>query len=439
MKSKIKYLILGCILAVLAMTAIQGYFIYNTFILKQKEAQTLVRLELIKMEDKIGIVNLRDEWVSQMKHLIKNKSHKKLIDKDFPRFPEISKEVKNYIEHNAVLSEYNTAYIVTIKNAKLIDPNSLSPLIIKNKIWFGNGKLPDNPQTIHEMVTRDNGDADVIVKEFTTESQFSINDWQRSILGQMTGLLLFSLLLLCLLIFLFYFSIRGLIMQKKIADIQTDFINNITHEFNTPLATLGIAIRTIQEQTEKEDNKVVNHSVRIAGRQHQRLKKLIDQVIFNASGLENIPLKKEKTKMSVFLSQTVTDFHALYPAVKLDFVSEHEEADLFIDRFHFTTAVNNMLENAVKYGARNIQVMSFIKENNYIIQIEDDGIGIAEKEHHKIFDKFYRVEKGDIHNTKGLGLGLYYCQQIITAHEGRIEISSFSSKGSIFTIYLPLS
>jgi signal transduction histidine kinase len=439
MKSKIKYLILGCILAVLAMTVIQGYFIYNTFILKQKEAQTSVRLELIKMEDKIGVVKLRDEWIDQMRHLTKNRSHKKLTDRDFPRFPEISKEVEDYIKHNAVLSEYNTAYSVTIKYARLIDPNSSSPLIIKDRIWFGNGKVPDNPQIIHDMVTRDNGEADVVVKEFITQSKFSINDWQWNVLGQMTGLLLFSLFLLCLLIFLFYFSIRGLIMQKRIADVQTDFINNITHEFNTPLATLGIAIRTIQEQTESEDNKVVNHSVRIAGRQHQRLKKLIDQVIINASGLENITFKKEKTNMSAFLSQTVTDFHAVYPAVKLDFVSKQEEADLDIDRFHFTTAVNNMLENAVKYGAREIKVMSLIKENTYIIQIEDDGIGIEEKEHQKIFDKFYRVEKGDIHNTKGLGLGLYYSQQIIAAHEGHITISSFPSKGTIFTVYLPLS
>lgn len=421
------------------MTVMQGYFIYNTFMLKQKQAQASVRVELIKMEEKININALRSELIGHMDQLTKTNQHEKINDAVLLRAPEISKKVKDYIGHNKVLSEYNTAYCVTIKYAKLATQASVAPLIIKDKTWFGNGKELENPQIIHDMTSHVDNETSAFVKEFTTQSNFSINDWQQKILGQMLGLLLFSVFVFCLLIFLFYFSIRSLIKQKKIADIQTDFINNITHEFNTPLATLGVAIKTIQEQAGPNGNSAVDHAVHIAHRQHRRLKKLIDQAIIHASGPEDILLKKEKTEMTAFLSQIVTDFHTVYPSITLDITSGEEKVELYIDPFHLTTAINNLLDNAVKYGARQINISGNTTENHYILTIEDDGIGIAGKDQAKIFEKFYRVEKGDIHNTKGLGLGLYYTREIISAHEGKITVSSLSSKGSIFTIYLPLS
>ncbi|MEY8758619.1 sensor histidine kinase [Chryseobacterium tongliaoense] len=439
MKSKIKYLIWGCVLVLLAMTAMQGYFIYNTFMLKQKQAQASVRAALIKMEDKINITALRSEWIRNMDYFTKTNQHEKINYTALLKTSEISKKVNDYISHDAILSEYNTAYRVTIKYAKLATPASASPIIIKNKTWFGNGKELENPQIIHDMTSHVDGETSVFVKEFTTQSNFSINDWQQKILGQMLGLLLFSLFVFCLLIFLFYFSIRSLIKQKKIADIQTDFINNITHEFNTPLATLGVAIKTIQEQAVPNENIAVDHAVHIAHRQHRRLKKLIDQVIIHASGPEDIILKKEKTEMTAFLSQIVTDFHTVYPSITLNITSGEEKVELYIDPFHLTTAINNMLDNSVKYGAGQINISGNAAENHYILTIEDNGIGIAGKDMEKIFDKFYRVEKGDIHNTKGLGLGLYYTREIISAHEGKITVSSLLSNGSIFTIYLPLS
>ncbi|EJL76192.1 histidine kinase [Chryseobacterium populi] len=421
------------------MTVMQGYFIYNTFMLKQKQAQASVRVELIKMEDKININALRSELIRHMDQLTKTDQREKINDAVLLKTAEISKRIKDYISHNPVLSEYNTAYCVTVKYAKLTSSASAPPLIIKGKTWFGNGKELENPQIIHDMTSHVDGETSAFVKEFTTQSNFSINDWQRKIFGQMLGLLLFSVFVFCLLIFLFYFSIRSLIKQKKIADIQTDFINNITHEFNTPLATLGVAIRTIQEQAGPDENIAVDHAVHIAHRQHRRLKKLIDQVIIHASGPEDIVLKKEKTEMPAFLSQIVTDFQTVYPSIPLDITVGERKAELYIDPFHLTTAINNMLDNAVKYGARQINISDKVMENKYILTIEDNGIGIAGKDQEKIFDKFYRIEKGDIHNTKGLGLGLYYTKEIISAHEGEITVSSLSSKGSIFTIYLPLS
>ncbi|SHL13971.1 His Kinase A (phospho-acceptor) domain-containing protein [Chryseobacterium polytrichastri] len=421
------------------MTVMQAYFIYNTFMLKQKQAQASVRSELILMEEKINITALRSEWINHMDYYAKTKQHEKMNYAALLKASEISKKVKDYINHNPVLSEYNTAYNVTIKDAKLAASGSNSPFVLKNKIWFGNGKALENPQIIHDMTSHIDGETNTMVKEFTTQSSFSINDWQRKILGQMLGLLLFSLFVFCLLIFLFYFSIRSLISQKKIADIQTDFINNITHEFNTPLATLGVAISTIEEQTKPIQNTAVNHAIRIAHRQHRRLKKLIDQVVVHASGQEDITYKKEKTEMNMFLSQIITDFNTVYPTIMLDFVSKHEEVDLYVYQFHLTTAINNILDNAVKYGAQHIKIQTHTEDNYYTLMIEDNGIGIAESEQHKIFEKFYRVERGDIHNTKGLGLGLYYAQQIIFAHEGKITVASLLPKGTIFTIYLPLS
>ena len=310
MKLKIKYLIWGCTLAILALTAIQGYFIYNTFILKQREAETAVRAELIKMEEHMNIDKLRDAWFEQVENMVRENRHSEINALTRNGSAAISRQVSHYINHNQVLDQYHTAYEVVIQNAVLIDKHSGYKLVLKNKRWFNNGKRLNEPQIIHDLTASDDAAAGPMVRDFNTRSSFSINDWQQNILGQMIGLLVFSALLLAFVILLFYFSIRALITQKKITDMQTDFINNITHEFNTPLATLSVAVSTVKSQPELNTNRIISNSVQVIERQHIRLKKLIDQVMTHTAGSQQLILKKEMVPVEHFLQKIITDFKA---------------------------------------------------------------------------------------------------------------------------------
>ena len=113
------------------------------------------------------------------------------------------------------------------------------------------------------------------------------------------------------------------------------------------------------------------------------------------------------------------------------------QTSLFLDKFHLTTAIQNVLENAVKYGCNHINIRTSLVNNQFNISIQDDGIGISKNKHSLLFDKFYRVEQGNLHNTKGLGLGLYYVNQIIKAHQGTIAVISDLGKGAVFNISIP--
>lgn len=435
---KISYLIWACSLTVLALTAIQGYFIYNTFILKAKEAEQAVRAELVKMEYQIGIDGLTNTWFKEAAPLFKQK-HRAAFGKFLQSGSKSNAgRIAVYINNNPVLSQYNTAYSVVIRSATLVDYDTSDSLTIRNKPWFGNAKILEHPKIIHDLSSGSSGAHGVVIKNFNSRSSFSINEWQVSIWQKMMGLLVFSVLLVVFVVVLFYYSIKGLVTQKKIADMQTDFINNITHEFNTPLATLNVALSMANSQPEVKNNGIIANALMVCERQQQRLKKLIDQVITHTAEPQQLVLKKEKLDMEIFVAQLLNDFSSTNPAIELTSSFKSGPLRLPADRFHLTTAISNILDNAVKYGASSLVVSTSADHSFYRISIMDNGIGIAESEWQAIFEKFYRVEKGDIHNVKGLGLGLYYSRQIAIAHHGTIDVVSSAGHGATFTLSLSL-
>ena len=143
--------------------------------------------------------------------------------------------------------------------------------------------------------------------------------------------------------------------------------------------------------------------------------------------------------MEHFLQKIIADFKAANPGAELIERLQCEPVSIAIDQFHLTTAIGNMLENAVKYGGTKLIIITTLEGAFYQISISDNGIGMVKEELEHIFGKFYRIEKGDIHTVKGLGLGLFYSQQLVTAHGGRIGVQSVYGKGTTFTITLPLT
>ena len=264
-----------------------------------------------------------------------------------------------------------------------------------------------------------------------------IHNWQQVIYSRMRLIFLFSAFVMVTLITLFVIAIRALIKQKKVSDIKTDFINNITHELKTPLTTLSVSTKILQRKETVNDPELFNNIVDTISRQNIRLQNLIDQVLVNSLGYEEIELSKENIEITALLQTVCNDFTMAHP--KIDFKTDFNKTatQLVLDTFYLTTAITNVLENAVKYGCKSITLKTVLQDGFFTISIKDDGIGIAKDKQLLLFNKFYRVAQGNVHNAKGLGLGLYYTNQIIKAHQGSVNVISQLGKGAMFNITIP--
>ena len=240
-----------------------------------------------------------------------------------------------------------------------------------------------------------------------------------------------------------FVALYSLYRQKKTQDVTNDFINNVTHEFKTPIATISLACEVLSDPTMLEDKDIRSSYVEILNDENNRLKDMVTTV------LETAQLRKGQIKMNVELIdmheliQKVTDSFALLVSSSNGVLSIALNADnhqIFGDRTHLTNTLTNLIENSIKYstGSPEILVNTLSDEKNFIVSVSDKGIGIPQTALGKIFDNFYRVPHGNIHNVKGYGLGLGYVKKIVQLHRGRIEVQSTEGKGSTFTIYLPL-
>lgn len=277
--------------------------------------------------------------------------------------------------------------------------------------------------------------------QFETEDRMNINGWERIVFGRMVSLLLVSIGIFLLVFWLLYYSIKNLITQKKIADIKTDFVNNITHELKTPLSTLSLATKMLKNDEMVFVSESSKNIVNTIERQNIRLQKLIDQVVHNSLGYQEIKLNKERVNANEYLNLIIDDFQLSLDSVGIEILKEISiDRFVYIDKFYFATAVLNILENAVKYGKENLKiVISANKAADFKLVIADNGIGITKKEIPFLFDKFFRIGNKEVHNVKGLGLGLYYTNQIVKAHQGKILVESQQGKGTIFTILIPIA
>lgn len=257
-------------------------------------------------------------------------------------------------------------------------------------------------------------------------------------------LLLLSTLFTLIIIATFGLTLHTIVKQKKISQIKSDFINNMTHEFKTPIATISLATETI------ENSKVINNKERIVF----FTKKIKEEIKRMNSHVENILQISLLDKKNFNLSCKNTDLHKLIQSTvdnynlqvakrngKINTFFDAKNYNLNIDATHFTNVISNLLDNANKYSEQCPEINIYTKNtnSNLLISVEDNGIGMNKEEQNKIFEKFYRVTTGNVHNVKGFGLGLSYVKSIIQAHRGNISVKSEKGYGSRFDVYLPLS
>jgi len=271
----------------------------------------------------------------------------------------------------------------------------------------------------------------------------SFPDERKSILSGMMKVLILSLLFIGIIIAAFCTSLYQLVRQKQISEIKTDFINNMTHEFKTPIATINLALDAIKNPKIINDEEKVKRYVQMIRDENKRMHGQVENVL-RISKLEKkqIDLSKEAVDAQEIVEEAV-DHVALLLSDKKGTLKLHLEAistEVLGNEHHLTNVVVNMLENAIKYSEEAPKIDVFTESTNkfFIFKIKDEGIGMSKNAQKHVFDKFYREYKGNIHNVKGHGLGLAYVKEIIDNHHGTVHVQSEKGKGSMFTVKIPL-
>ncbi len=242
------------------------------------------------------------------------------------------------------------------------------------------------------------------------------------------------------LIFIFFIIIT-IIRQRKNNQVREDLINNLTHEFKTPISTIYLAAEVLLQTNENQVNKVKKYASIILD-ENKRMRNQIDRIL-QMSALENsnFHIEKQQIDMHELLQKLVTNLCLEHcdMNVNLHFYLNASDSIIYGDTLHLSNVIINLVNNAIKYSQKNPEIIIRSRNNNksFIFSVEDLGIGIKKEHLKSIFNKYYRVPTGNIHNVKGFGIGLYYVKKMIELHEGRIKVISEPGKGTKFEIFLP--
>ena len=279
------------------------------------------------------------------------------------------------------------------------------------------------------------GNVNYLMVNFPNQNNF--------LLKQISATLASSLVLIGIIIFCFIYAINTILRQKKLSEVKNDFINNMTHELKTPIATISLASEALGEKEVINNSIAYNRYLKVIKEESGRLGEQVERVLQAARfDKKDFALKKETTDI-IKLIGLIVDNSRLQVDGKggsIKFTTATEFQEVQVDPTHISNAIQNLIDNALKYSNTpvNIEVQFQSNPDNIILTVKDKGIGISKEQLKRIFEKFYRVSKGNIHDIKGFGLGLSYVKSVVEAHNGTIEVKSELGKGSDFRIKLPL-
>jgi signal transduction histidine kinase len=265
---------------------------------------------------------------------------------------------------------------------------------------------------------------------------------QYAILRGMALVLALSLLLILFFIYCSNYMIDTITQQKKLAELKDDFINNMTHELKTPIATMTVAIEGLQKFNALDDPEKTQRYLQTSRNELVRLNDLVSKVLnIAAFESEKINLVKEEINVNE-LVQDVIASEKLKTNKEVDISFANKDVKtVIVDRLHFRNVLSNLVDNAIKYSGEQVKIdiSCFENGNNAVFSVKDNGMGIPAEHLKQVFDKFHRVPTGNVHNVKGTGLGLSYVKYIVETHGGNISVKSEINAGSEFTFSIPIN
>lgn len=340
--------------------------------------------------------------------------HKNLIDS----------LIRNSLSEKNIKTKYEFGIYKPITNAMILQKTGKYPTeLLSNSFVYNLSPLSNNIQFPLKFLIY-----------FPQEHLF--------ILKKLYKLLFVSLGLFFIIIGSFSFSIVVINRQKKLSEMKNDLINNMTHEFKTPISTISLVCEALRDKDVQKSDQVYNSYVSVIDEENKRLRTMAEHILRSAT-IESGRLKLHKEILDVHeILQNAINGKKINTESKggqIILELNAESSMIFADRVHMTNVFVNMLDNAIKYNlnAPIIKVSTRNLQDGVLVDFTDNGIGISKANQSKIFDKLYRVHTGNIHNFKGFGLGLSYVKTIVEQHKGKITVDSELEKGSVFHIYLP--
>ena len=249
--------------------------------------------------------------------------------------------------------------------------------------------------------------------------------------------------LLAIIATMFFLSLRTLAAQRRLDQMKTEFINNMTHEIKTPLATIGLACEMLRDESVSQDKATRSNFLGIIADENQRMRVLVETILQSAKmSNKNFAINPKEVDINTLVKSVLQSFK-LTISNRNGVIETHLDADpstLEADELHITNLIYNLVDNAIKYstGSPHIVVSTAYEEGHIKLSVKDHGIGIAKENQKRVFEKFYRVSTGNVHNVKGFGIGLNYVAQVVRLHHGHIALESELGQGSTFTVTLPI-
>jgi two-component system phosphate regulon sensor histidine kinase PhoR len=270
-------------------------------------------------------------------------------------------------------------------------------------------------------------------------------DMDQFVLKSVSWMIAVAILFTLIIVTAFYLTIRTILTQKKLSEMKTDFINNMTHELRTPLATIAIAVDTLKNEKVIGDREKLISIGQIIKSENNRMNTQVEQIL-QAAQLDVNQVLKDKKDLHVHeVLQKIENKFALQVAergAKIHFELRATNDLVSGHPVHFVNMLSNLIDNALKYSKEEEPAELFIhtenKKRTIVISVRDNGIGMTKETLSRIFDKFYRAHTGNVHNVKGFGLGLNYTRKMVEAHHGSIHVESNLGKGSVFTVAIPV-
>lgn len=280
-------------------------------------------------------------------------------------------------------------------------------------------------------------------RSYNYELMLSFPKKQKYVFSSLVSMGLLTLSLTTIIILAYYSAIKQLIRQRQISEIKTDFINNMTHEFKTPIATINLALDAMKNPLISENKETMERYLKMIREENKRMHAQVENVLrISKLDKRELNIKKERLKLHELIEDAMTHVQLLVED-RGGYIKTHfdaQKSSILANESHFTNVIVNILDNAIKYSpeAPEIDIYTENVKDSIILKIQDKGSGMSKIAQKRIFEKFYREHTGNIHNVKGHGLGLSYVKRIIDDHHGHIFVESEKGKGSTFIIKLQL-
>jgi len=373
--------------------------------------------------DVLKLLNTSDSTSSFLLALLEDK-YNKLADK-MPIRQRVKKEVlENLISVSLHENNIKTRFEYAIISNGLVTP-----------VYSERYRHADNEYVV-PIFSKKNGD-------YIYELHVQFPEERTFVVSSMWFMLMLSVIFTLVIVFTYAGALHLIYKHRRISEVKTDFINNMTHELKTPIATINLSIDALSNPKILVDKERILYYAKVIKDENNRMNQQIENVLrISRLDRNKLEMNKEEASVNEMVEDAISHILVIVEdrGGVVDFELDAEEDIVDVDVLHFGNVLVNILDNANKYTVDipKIFVKTYNKENSVVVEVTDNGMGISKAEQEQIFDKFFRVTKGNVHNIKGQGLGLAYVKHVVEASGATISVESKKGKGSTFTIEIPL-